>query len=118
MLLKFLGWFWVLSGILFLFNPEFLRHRLKKKSVRKIRRLFFALAVGLGLLLINATLGVPGLLAKILLVMGFIAILKGLFFLKAQAAEGIITWCLEQPIGFYRYWACGLIIFGAVILSV
>jgi len=118
MLLNILGWFWVITGILFLIKPEGLREKLKKKSVKKLKKFFFGITLALGLLLINATWGVPGFMAKLIMFFGFIGILKGIFFLKAAAADKLIEWFLDQPIKFYRTAAIGQIIFGAVILSV
>lgn len=118
MLLKILGWFWVITGVLFLFKPEFLRNRLKKKSVKKLRRFFFAIALALGVLLIKATWGVPGVLAKIVLVCGLIAIIKAFFFLKSASADVVIAWFLAQPLEFLRGWAAVQIGFGVIVLIV
>jgi len=118
MLLKLLGWFWVITGIIFLFNPEYLRNRLKKKSIKKIRRIFFGIALILGLLLIKATWGVGGFLANIILICGIIAIIKAFFFLKAKAADSAIEWVLKQPRKYLRAWAVAQIIFGAIILTI
>ena len=117
MLLKFLGWFWIVSGIIFLFKPDRLRNKLKKQTDRKLRRIFFGLALFFGILLIKAAWGVPGLLAKLLFIAGFLGIIKALFFLKAQAASRLIDWFLAQPVKFYRVWAASLIVFGALLLS-
>lgn len=118
MLLTILGWFWVITGVIFLIQPERLRDKLKKKSVKKLKKIFFGLALVIGLLLVKAAWGIPGLLAKILVVLGFIGILKAFYFLKAKAADSLIEWFIGQPVKFFRMWAVGQIIFGAVILSV
>jgi uncharacterized membrane protein len=118
MLLKLLGWFWLITGLIFLLKPMSLRNRLKKQSTKKIRKFIFGIGLVLGLLLINATWGIPGLLSKIVLIIGVIAIIKAVFFLKAEASAKTIEWFLAQPAKFYRYWAVAQITVGALILTV
>lgn len=118
MLLKILGWFWVITGVIFLLKPEKLRNKLKKQSLSRLKRIFFAAGLFLGILLIKATWGVPGILAIIILCCGFIAIFKAIFFLKSQTADRVIDWWLNQPIKYFRIWAVAQIIFGAILLSI
>jgi len=118
MLLALLGWFWIITGIIFLFKPEKLRNLLQKKSVKKLKRTFFWLALILSLLLIKSVWGIPGLLAKIILIAGMIGIFKAVFFLKGQTSEALIEWYIHQPIKFFRTGAIIQIIFGAILLSI
>ena len=50
-----------------------------------------------------------GLLAKIILILGLFGIIKAVFFLKAQAADRVIEWYLEQPIKIFRNWFAGCV---------
>jgi len=117
MLLTILGWFWIITGVIFLLNPQMCRNKLKKKSIKTVKQIFFGFALVLGILLIKATWGVPGILPRILMILGLIGIGKAFFFLKAQSADKLITWFLDQPLKFFRMWAVGQIVFGAFILS-
>lgn len=118
MLLTILGWAWIITGVFFLFKPERLRNKLRKKSVKKLKRFFFALALGLGFLLIKATWGVPGLLAKVVMIFGFLGIFKAAYLIKAKAADKLIEWYIQQPLKFYRISACVQIVIGGIILTI
>lgn len=116
MLLNIIGWVYLIFGALYLIKPDWLQSRLKKKSTKKLKRIFFAIALFMGILLIKATWGMEGLIPKIIMVMGFIAILKALFFLKAKAAENLIQWWIDRPTSFYRICAIGMLAFGAFLV--
>ena len=85
-------------GILFLLYPESLRKRLRKKALRKIRRYLFAGAITMGILLISTGWKYEGIFPKILVLVGVIAIIKGVFFLKSRAADKVTEWILKQPV--------------------
>jgi len=118
MLLKILGWFWIIMGVLFLFQPEKLRNRLKKKGVKKIKKFSFWIILILSILLIKAAWGMSGPLSILIIVVGLIGIFKSIYFLKAKAADKLIEWFIAQPVKFFRMWAVGLILFGAFLLTV
>jgi hypothetical protein len=103
-------------GILFLLYPESLRKRLRKKALRKIRRYLFACAIALGILLISTGWQYEGLFPKILILVGIIAILKGVFFLKSKAADKVTEWILKQPVIFFKIFAACQIILGFLII--
>lgn len=70
---------------------------LKKKALRKIRKYLFAGAITVGILLISTGWKYEGLLPKILVIVGIVAIFKGVFFLKLRAADKATGWILKQP---------------------
>jgi len=116
MLIRLIGWLWLITGILFLIWPQMLRNRLQKKTYKQIRRILFVLAIFIGVLLFSAGLRAEGFKAKLLMIVGIIGLLKAVFFLKAKAAEKILNWFLRQRLSFFRFWACIQIVIGAVIL--
>lgn len=118
MLLKILGWVWVISGILFCWKPEWLLNKIQKKGLKKMKRFFFGIALVLGVLLIKAGWGIPGILAKIVIILGVLAVFKGVFFLKSKAADRVLEWYVKQPIYFFRIWAGGMIALGMFFLFV
>ena len=117
-MLNIVGWMCILIGIVSLFQPEKLRNKMKKQGVKKLRKIFFGIALAFGLFLIKGAWGVPGVLAKILIVLGLIGIAKAFFFLKAKAADAFVAWFLEQPIKYFRFYATAYIVLGALILTV
>ena len=114
---KIIGALLVLSGGIFLISPERFRRRLKKKTVRTIRRYLFAAASCLGILLISAGWQHEGALPKILVVVGIIVLLKGMYLLKAKSADIIVAWLLKVPTVYLRVFALCQVLAGVLILS-
>ena len=110
------GSLFIMLGILFLLYPESLRKRLRKKALRKIRRYLFAGAITLGILLISTGWKYEGLFPKILVLLGIIAIFKGMFFFKSRSADKVTEWILRQPIVLFKIFAACQIILGLVII--
>jgi len=118
MLAKILGWFWVVTGVLFLVRPDFLRKRIHKKSIKVVRRYLFAILLFFAAMLITTGFKYEGLVAKILLVMGIVAIFKGFFLLKAKAADKILQFLVKQPLFTFRLWALAQIGLGYIVLNI
>ena len=116
MLSYIVGSFFILLGILFLLFPESLRKRLRKKALRKIRRYLFAGGIALGILLISTGWKYEGLFPKILVLIGIIAIFKGVFFIKSKSADKVTEWILKQPVIFFKIFAACQIILGLLII--
>ena len=57
-----------------------------------------------------------GLLPKILMLAGIVALLKGLLFLNSKVSEKITAWILERPILHLKVFAVGQIVLGLLIL--
>lgn len=116
MLSFFLGVVFVLFGVLSLLFPESLRRSLRRRAVWKLRRYFFVAAVSAGVLLISAGWRHEGLLPKVLMCIGVVALLKGLVFLNSRAAEDVTAWILERPVLQLRIFAAGQIALGLLML--
>ena len=109
------GIIFILLGVLFFLYPESLRGRLRKKAIRKLRRYLLAVLMFFGILLISAGWSHEGLLPKILMVMGIVALVKGLLFLNSKATERITAWILERPTLHLKVFAAGQIGLGLLI---
>jgi len=106
----------ILLGLVFLLYPETLRRRLRGKAIWKLRRYFFAAALSFGILLISIGWRYEGLLPKVLMLAGIVALLKGLLFLNSKAVETVTAWILERPVLQLRLFAMGQIALGLLIL--
>ena len=113
---KTIGAFFILSGAAFLISPERLRRRLQKKTLRTMRRYLFATVCCLGILLVYAGWTHEGTLAKVLIVAGIIVLVKGLYLLKAKAADMIVAWLIKLPAVCFRVFAVCQILAGGVII--
>jgi len=116
MIIRIVGWFWVITGVLFLLMPGLLRNRIQKKSNKVVRRYLFAMAIFIGAGLISIGMEISGAAAKIVMVIALIALVKGVFMLKSKAANSIIDFFKDKPISVFRIWAGIQIAIGALIL--
>jgi len=117
MLIKILGWFWLITGIIFLLFPGMLKKRLQKKSIKRVRKFLFLIVISLSFLLIGAAWKSQGALSKLVMVLGILGLFKGFFLLKAKAADKIIEWFINKPIVFFRIWAAAQVLIGFIILK-
>jgi hypothetical protein len=117
MILNFLGWLYIVMGIILLLKPEKMRSKFRNVALLKLRQYFSVLALIIGLLLIKATWGLEGFLAKLFLIAGFIALAKAVFLFKAKSADRVIQWWLDKDIGFFRTSAIVQIVVGGLLLS-
>ncbi len=116
MFIGIIGWFWILTGVLFLIKPDMLKKRFQKKSNKVVRRYLFAMAIFLAMGLISVGLEVGGMIAKVLMVIVLIALIKGLFLLKSKIANNVIEFLRSKPASLFRIWAVAQIAIGALIL--
>lgn len=117
MLVKLIGWLWIAGGVLFLLKPDILKNRLKKKGLRKVKRILFSIATAGGIFLIIASGKMDGVLAKIMAILGIVAIIKGVFLLKSKLSEKLLDWAGKQSLVYFRILSLLYILIGVVILS-
>lgn len=116
MLKTFAGYFFILTGVVFLLKPAILKKRLEKKTVKQAKKLLLAVLFFLSFLLISAGLKMQGVPAKIVIVLGVIGIFKAFFIFKAKAAEKIVGWFLGLPQAYFRAFALFQVLLGVGIL--
>ncbi len=116
MLSNIIGGIFIFLGVLFLLYPEWFRKSLRKKALRRIRRYFFAAMLFFGVMLFSAGWRHSGILPKILMVAGLLAVLKGLLLLKSKATDEVTAWILERPVPHLRLIAVGQIVLGFLVV--
>jgi len=116
MLSGLIGLVFILFGVLSLLFPESLRRSMRRKAVWKLRRYFFIAAVSFGILLISAGWKQEGILPKLLMCLGVVALLTGLLVLNLKATEHVTAWILERPVLHLRIFAVGQIVLGLLML--
>lgn len=117
MLAALLGWLFIIMGIIFMLRPQILRDKLCKKSYKIMRKYLLGLSVFLGILMIGAAWRYEGILPKIIMVVGIIAILKGFLLLKSKLADKMVEWLAKQPLIIFRIGASMHIAIGIVLLN-
>jgi len=106
----------IIMGILFLAKPELLRKKLQKKSTKYVKRILFGVTLFFAIMFIYAGWKSPGMLAKILMILGIIGLFKAVFFLKAKTAGKIVEWYINQKPVFFRIGGAVYIVMGVAIL--
>jgi uncharacterized membrane protein len=117
MLVKIFAQVWIIFGVLILIWPQLLRKRLQKKSFKKVKRFLFFLTLILGLALISASFKMQGSGAKIIAIIGLIGLVKAFLFLKAKAADKLIAWAANRPLGFFRLGGLAYVVIGIILLK-
>ncbi len=115
LLLKLLGWAWVLLGIWWFFRPKRIRRYFEKRTHKTLRWILLTLIIAWGAAFWTAGRAIGGIGGTICAILAIVALLKGLLFLRARAAERILTWWLDQSDTFYRISAVGMIILGLAV---
>jgi len=116
-IVKIIGFIWVIWGILVLIKPEILRKKLQTKGSKKLKKNLFLLTLFLSITLIIASLKASGLLPKILLVLGIIGIFKAFIFLKSKASDRLIAFSASLPLTVYRAGGALYIVIGLSIVK-
>ncbi len=116
MIAKLLAYLMIIMGIVFLVKPDFLRKKLQRKSTKYIKRILFGVILFVAIMFISAGWRTPGILAKILIILGIIGVFKAVFFLKAKAAEKIVNWYINQKPIFFRIGGVVYVLMGICIL--
>ena len=94
-----------------------MRDRLRKKSYKQVRGVLFLVTFVMAGLFISAGWQMQGVLAKVILILGIIGIFKAFFFLKAKAAERLVSWFAGRPLVFFRIAGALYVAAGIVILT-
>lgn len=111
-----LGWFLVISGVIFFLNPQFFKKRLEKKTIKQARRVLFVALFFISVFFISLVYRLSGITFRIILVLGIIVLLKSFFLLKARAAGKIVEWSLGLPPVLFRGIAAFQVLLGLSIL--
>ncbi len=115
---KILGIIWLILGIIWLIKPEVLKNRLKRKMNRKIRFTVYGSLIIIGIFMIGSILKAPGLIPKIIGVLGAVLIVKAVLLLLSKASEKMWEWWAGQPLIFFRLQAIVFIVIGLMLISV
>lgn len=115
MLARIVGVLWMAGGLWLFLRPRTVKKRLARRGLKSVRRIFFAIALVLGGLLIALGWSLEGWLAWLVVIAGAIAIIKGFTFLKAKTGEMLIVWLSVQPVSLYRIFGAVHILIGLAI---
>ena len=113
---KILGIIWVILGILWALKPAILRDRLKKKLNRRMKWTIYGFLMAFGIIMVGSVIKLPGLLPKVLGIIGIILIIKTIVLMVSKTSEKLWEWWLNQPLMVFRVQAVFLIIIGVLLI--
>jgi hypothetical protein len=116
MLSKILGVIWILLGVWWLIRPEALKNRLKRKMNRRVRRVVYGFLLVFGFLMIGSVFKTPGLLPKIIGIVGMIIVIKVIMLITSRTSEKVFDWWAERPLIFFRIWALLVLAIGTMLM--
>lgn len=109
---------WLLPGIWWLIRPERLKTRMRKKMTRRMRRVIFGAVIAVGVLMSGSAFRVPGILPKIVGLLGMVIAIKAIMLVTSKTSERIFEWWGERPLVFFRVWALFLVLTGIALIWV
>ena len=116
MLAKILGTISILAGLLWFFRPEALKRRMTKKMTRKLRFFIYGFIIVFGFLVIASVIKAPGLLPKIVGILGIFVVIKGIMLLTSKTSEKMSEWLANVPTHFFRIWAVAILAMGVMLI--
>ena len=105
MIAKIIGSIWIILGIVWLIKPEGLKNRLKKKMGRRAKWIICVAILILSFSMIGSAFGAPGMLPKIIAIIGIIMVIRIIIMVTSKTSEKIFNWWADRPIIVFRVWA-------------
>ena len=115
---KILGFIWIILGLLWLIKPQALKNRIKRKMNRKMRWTIYGFLIIFGILMVGSVIKAPGLLPKIVGVVGLILVIKGILLLLSKASDKLWNWWAEQPLVIFRLQALCILAVGIMLILI
>lgn len=110
------GGLFVLSGLMLVLNPERLRRKLQRKSMRVLRRYFIAAVSFTGVLLVSAGWQNEAIYAKGFTIVGVLVLLKAAHLLRTKSSEILAQRLQTIPALYLRLFALAEILLGVLIV--
>ena len=113
--LLIVSWGWMILGVWWFFRPAGIRRRFEKRYRKGARLLLLTiLAISAGILF-AAGRRMGGVWGTLLAVLGVMAVLKALVFVRGTVSESVLDWWNRQPIWVYRVSAASLFLLGCLM---
>ena len=116
MLSTIIGVLWIILGLFWLFRPEALKNRLKRKMNRRMKLTVYIFVLVFGVLLIGSVFKVRGILPKVIGIIGMLITIKVITLITSKTSEKFLEWWEGRPIVFFRVWALCMLAIGTALL--
>ncbi len=117
MILKLVSLIWIGVGIFGILKPSFFKNWMKKKAIKRFRKLFFFLAIIVGLYLLRIGIHFSGFWPKVIIFIGILSIIKGTLLLKETTTLNIIQYFSRLPLYVFRILAVVFTSVGFILFS-
>jgi hypothetical protein len=111
-----LAWFLIITGAIFLAQPEKARQQLLGQGFGMLKWPLFFVALYLALFLISCVGKIGGIVSLVLIVLGIIVIIKAFFVLRKKVYQKLAAQFARIPIPLLRVFALIQIAVGALML--
>lgn len=118
MLAKILGFIWIALGLLWAAKPAILKNRLQRKMGRRMRRVVFGFLLVFSFLLIGSVIKAPGILAKIVAIIGMVFAIKVIMLITSKVSDKTFEWWGERPLVYFRIWGLFVLATGLLLMFV
>ncbi len=116
MLAKILGFIWIIVGTIWTAKPAMLKNRLQRKMGRRMRRIVFAFLLVFSFVLIGSAIKAPGILAKIVGIIGMLLAIKVMIMITSKASDKIFEWLSERSLVYFRVWGLFVLATGIMLM--
>jgi len=113
-----LGWFLIITGILFLVNPEKARKNLISRSFGFVKWPMFFLALYIAALLISFASKAPGAISIILVLASIVVVVRAFIFLRKKTRAKLTEQFAKVPIKMLKIFAVFQICIGSLMLII
>ncbi|MDP2920883.1 MAG: hypothetical protein Q8O12_00745 [Candidatus Omnitrophota bacterium] len=111
-----LGWFLVITGIIFLSQPERARNKMVGMGFWQIKVILFSIALTLAVFVASLTDKISGILSLALFILCIIAIIRGYLSLKKKTYNKISAWFAKVPMKYLKAFAIIQIAIGIIMI--
>ena len=118
MLAKILGVIWILAGLFWVVRLDCLKGWLKNRTNKRIRLIRLGIVLVAGIMLIGSVFRVPGILPKLVLIIGLVISIKAIKLITSKASEGMTGWWEDRSLIFFRLWAVCVLGIGVMVFLV
>ena len=116
MLGRMFGLCWIAAGVFLLGKPQWLKSRLTRQGIRKMRGVLVVAGLFLGCLLMAASREISGFAGTLVLGLGLISIIKAGLLVKGKVSEKMLDWLGQMPVFVFRLGALGYILLGLFLV--
>ncbi|MDP8261493.1 MAG: hypothetical protein P9M01_04035 [Candidatus Kappaea frigidicola] len=112
------GIFWMLIGLIGIVKPVFIHNFFRKKTGKRQFKLIIVVILLLGSVFFELFFISESILLRVLVVIGFVAVVRGILMLNKKAGEKISNYLSHVPFFYFRLIAIVFFVIGFIFLKI